>query len=107
MEENNKMIMDDVVSTQVSDTDIANAVANGSAINNTKQFTQFRKTRTFIRIYNKKVGRNDSCPCGSGKKFKNCCLGNSDYNETRELNQNEMQDLKFGYKKIDDFKKPL
>ncbi len=20
-----------------------------------------------------KVGRNDSCPCGSGKKFKNCC----------------------------------
>jgi hypothetical protein len=21
------------------------------------------------------VGRNDSCPCGSGKKFKKCCLG--------------------------------
>lgn len=21
-----------------------------------------------------KVGRNDSCPCGSGKKFKKCCL---------------------------------
>ncbi|MGN1415886.1 MAG: preprotein translocase subunit SecA [Oscillospiraceae bacterium] len=21
----------------------------------------------------KKVGRNDPCPCGSGKKFKNCC----------------------------------
>jgi SEC-C motif len=21
-----------------------------------------------------KVGRNDACPCGSGKKFKNCCL---------------------------------
>lgn len=20
-----------------------------------------------------KVGRNDYCPCGSGKKFKNCC----------------------------------
>jgi preprotein translocase subunit SecA len=20
----------------------------------------------------KNVGRNDSCPCGSGKKFKNC-----------------------------------
>jgi preprotein translocase subunit SecA len=20
----------------------------------------------------KKVGRNDPCPCGSGKKFKNC-----------------------------------
>jgi hypothetical protein len=23
----------------------------------------------------KNVGRNDLCPCGSGKKFKKCCLG--------------------------------
>lgn len=22
-----------------------------------------------------KVGRNDACPCGSGKKYKKCCLG--------------------------------
>jgi uncharacterized protein len=22
-----------------------------------------------------KVGRNDPCPCGSGRKYKNCCLG--------------------------------
>lgn len=22
-----------------------------------------------------KVGRNDLCPCGSGKKYKKCCLG--------------------------------
>ena len=21
----------------------------------------------------KKVGRNEKCPCGSGKKFKHCC----------------------------------
>lgn len=21
----------------------------------------------------KKIGRNDLCPCGSGKKYKNCC----------------------------------
>jgi uncharacterized protein YecA (UPF0149 family) len=21
-----------------------------------------------------RVGRNDYCPCGSGKKFKKCCL---------------------------------
>ena len=20
-----------------------------------------------------KIGRNDKCPCGSGKKFKHCC----------------------------------
>jgi uncharacterized protein YecA (UPF0149 family) len=22
----------------------------------------------------RKVGRNDPCPCGSGKKYKKCCL---------------------------------
>jgi len=27
-----------------------------------------------IRHTELKVGRNDSCPCGSGKKFKKCCL---------------------------------
>ncbi|MFM9024179.1 MAG: SEC-C metal-binding domain-containing protein, partial [Planctomycetaceae bacterium] len=26
-----------------------------------------------IRNVGQKVGRNDPCPCGSGKKFKNCC----------------------------------
>ena len=28
----------------------------------------------------KKVGRNDPCPCGSGKKYKNCC-GKNEQNE--------------------------
>lgn len=22
----------------------------------------------------KKIGRNEACPCGSGKKYKRCCL---------------------------------
>lgn len=26
-----------------------------------------------------KVGMNDKCPCGSGKKFKKCCRGNGKY----------------------------
>jgi len=25
-------------------------------------------------VHNEKIGRNDPCPCGSGKKYKNCCL---------------------------------
>jgi hypothetical protein len=25
-----------------------------------------------------KFGRNDKCPCGSGKKYKNCCLRTQD-----------------------------
>ena len=32
------------------------------------------KTRTATRAETEtKVGRNDPCPCGSGKKFKKCC----------------------------------
>jgi preprotein translocase subunit SecA len=27
-----------------------------------------------IRNLGERVGRNDPCPCGSGKKFKNCCM---------------------------------
>ena len=23
----------------------------------------------------KKIGRNELCPCGSGKKYKKCCIG--------------------------------
>ncbi|MFN2257133.1 MAG: preprotein translocase subunit SecA [Desulfuromonadaceae bacterium] len=30
------------------------------------------KSRTVVRDENK-VGRNDPCPCGSGKKYKKCC----------------------------------
>jgi uncharacterized protein YecA (UPF0149 family) len=27
----------------------------------------------FVTVPRKKVGRNDPCPCGSGKKYKKCC----------------------------------
>lgn len=29
-----------------------------------------------VRRDGPKVGRNDNCPCGSGKKYKKCCLAN-------------------------------
>jgi preprotein translocase subunit SecA len=32
------------------------------------------KKREPVRNVGKKVGRNDACPCGSGKKFKACCM---------------------------------
>jgi hypothetical protein len=34
---------------------------------------QERKPAPFLRS-EKQVGRNDPCPCGSGKKFKKCCM---------------------------------
>ena len=33
----------------------------------------FDRVRTPLRA-TKKIGRNDLCPCGSGKKYKKCCL---------------------------------
>jgi uncharacterized protein YchJ len=27
-----------------------------------------------VKSAHPKVGRNDPCPCGSGKKYKHCCL---------------------------------
>jgi hypothetical protein len=33
-----------------------------------------------MMIGHRKVGRNDPCPCGSGKKFKKCCLNSESLN---------------------------
>lgn len=33
---------------------------------------------TFVRRVHK-IGRNDKCPCASGKKFKKCCLNKVAY----------------------------
>jgi preprotein translocase subunit SecA len=32
-----------------------------------------KPVKTTPRVDGKKVGRNDPCPCGSGKKYKHCC----------------------------------
>ena len=31
------------------------------------------KFKTPMRVKGKKIGRNEPCPCGSGKKYKHCC----------------------------------
>jgi len=47
--------------------------ATAQAASNTSQNKKTPpKPKTFKRE-GKKVGRNDSCPCGSGRKYKNCC----------------------------------
>lgn len=32
------------------------------------------KQQSTASAVNAKIGRNDPCPCGSGKKYKNCCM---------------------------------
>jgi Mlc titration factor MtfA (ptsG expression regulator) len=31
--------------------------------------------KSMFKPYGRKIGRNAPCPCGSGKKYKKCCLG--------------------------------
>ncbi|WP_419486513.1 SEC-C metal-binding domain-containing protein, partial [Hominenteromicrobium sp.] len=37
-----------------------------------KELYKAQKASTTI-VKGPKVGRNDPCPCGSGKKYKKCC----------------------------------
>lgn len=39
------------------------------------------------------IGRNDLCPCGSGKKYKRCCLGKERDKKTLELRQRRGMEL--------------
>jgi hypothetical protein len=32
-----------------------------------------QRLETQLSVRREKIGRNDPCPCGSGKKFKKCC----------------------------------
>ena len=40
-------------------------------ISDTDQKEQIKQEDKFTE--NKKIGRNEKCPCGSGKKYKHCC----------------------------------
>ena len=45
-----------------------------------------RKRKHSIARDYPKIGRNDACPCGSGKKYKNCCLDTGKYETTHFAN---------------------
>ncbi|QLB20011.1 prepilin peptidase [Mannheimia granulomatis] len=38
-------------------------------------FSRKAISSSHISGYKNKIGRNDMCPCGSGKKYKKCCIG--------------------------------
>ena len=61
---------------------ITNATLANSTIENVNRDNKTKKQAPslgHIPIVNQgpKVGRNDPCPCGSGKKYKNCCGRNA------------------------------
>ena len=58
--------------------DVSKSAITGNALNN---MMYYQKTRPLVRDY-KKIGRNDPCPCGSGDKYKNCCMDSGKYETT-------------------------
>jgi len=50
------------IAKQGASTPVAQMASTGSS-----------RTRQRAKVGGKKVGRNDPCPCGSGKKYKHCC----------------------------------
>ena len=50
-----------------------NQLRKMNTFNNEKEDSESKMSAsTFVRK-DKKIGRNDPCPCGSGKKYKQCC----------------------------------
>ena len=45
----------------------------GQAIVNVQRYWLARRSLPTVRREAPKTGRNDLCPCGSGRKFKHCC----------------------------------
>ncbi|MDR3072523.1 MAG: preprotein translocase subunit SecA [Clostridiales Family XIII bacterium] len=68
---------------ELSDTDAASHMASGAGrvaalassgnIPKAANVPEREKRPETVRRTEVKVGRNDPCPCGSGKKYKNCC----------------------------------
>ena len=50
--------------------ELFNVMSNREISNN-----NFPYHKPFTPVNKPKVGRNDPCPCGSGKKYKKCCMG--------------------------------
>ena len=62
-----------------------------NALNNLDKAIDNKREKEMIEVLNQyknahtpkikeyKIGRNEPCPCGSGKKFKNCCINKEKY----------------------------
>ena len=50
-----------------------------------EQMPTFRFTKPRPVVKDHKIGRNDPCPCGSGLKYKKCCLNSGKYETTHTV----------------------
>lgn len=95
-------IMDLVSNAQVEkDTHTIEAAVQSQQANT---FRYVGKTKTIIREY-EKIGRNEKCPCGSGKKYKHCCLESGNFEKHHELTNVESSNVKHGSLNLSSIKK--
>jgi len=84
------MIMDGVSSTpQLTDKKQTLDAAIGS--NRQEELMQamaLYKSMHTSKVREYKIGRNEPCPCGSGLKYKNCCLSSGKYEKYITKNNN-------------------
>jgi uncharacterized protein YecA (UPF0149 family) len=59
--------------------DAANAAVGNANIEDLAKAYMARPIHIKPLVKDAKIGRNDKCPCGSGRKYKNCCLASGKY----------------------------
>lgn len=64
---------------EVKRVEVAKVTGEGFAGDEKRKPVTVKKSTTVSGV--KKVGRNDPCPCGSGKKYKKCC-GRNEFGES-------------------------
>ena len=69
------------ISASITSASLDNSAVNNMNVvgENNKQIPNSNQTEKAKPVVNDgpKVGRNDPCPCGSGKKYKQCCGKNA------------------------------
>lgn len=77
--------LSDVYTGMIMDSTSKNVAIKNNQIPS-ELLSRLRKQKPLVREF-KKVGRNDKCPCGSGKKYKNCCMSTWKYEGLVEKKQ--------------------
>ena len=62
-----------IISPLLADLLEERARTDPDAAREASRYRRMELTPTAKQVRSGRVGRNDPCPCGSGKKFKKCC----------------------------------
>jgi len=49
-------------------------IGQGSDIRKAGGYRKYYESLKQFKLSSNKIGRNEKCPCASGKKYKKCCI---------------------------------